>query len=119
MLFKYDISNARDLNKMYGKVGFAHFFFCVLVPFAAAIVVIIMEYSSFKYRSFPGELFLYVALGCAVVGIISLMLVVYRLSKLKYLKKAIAKIATAAKIGEDYIYSALKDRYGKNLKKLL
>ena len=69
--------------------------------------------------SFPGELFLYVALGCAVVGIISLMLVVYRLSKLKYLKKAIAKIATAAKIGEDYIYSALKDRYGKNLKKLL
>lgn len=119
LLFKYDISNARDLNKMYGKVGFAHFFFCVLVPFAAAIVVIIMEYSSFKYRSFPGELFLYAALGCAVVGIISLMLVVYRLSKLKYLKKAIAKIATAAKIGEDYIYSALKDRYGKNLKKLL
>lgn len=115
LLFKYDISNARDLNKMYGKVGFAHFFFCVLVPFAAAIAVIIMEDSCFS----PNNLFLYAALGCVAVAIISLMLFVYRLSKLKYLKKAIAKIATAAKIGEDYIYSALKARYGKNLKKLL
>ena len=115
LLFKYDMSNAHDLNKMYGKVGFAHFFFCVLIPFAAAIVVIIMEDSCFS----PNNLFLYAALGCVAVGIISLMLFVYRLSKLKYLKKAIAKIATAAKIGEDYIYSALKDRYGKNLKKLL
>lgn len=115
LLFKYDMSNAHDLNKMYGKVGFAHFFFCVLIPFAAAIVVIIVEDSCFS----PNNLFLYAALGCVAVGIISLMLFVYRLSKLKYLKKAIAKIATAAKIGEDYIYSALKDRYGKNLKKLL
>ena len=120
LLFKYDMSNAHDLNKMYGKVGFAHFFFCVLVPFAAAVaVVIIMEYPYFKYSPYLHNLFLYAALGCVAVGIISLMLFVYRLSKLKYLKKAIAKIATAAKIGEDYIYSALKDRYGKNLKKLL
>jgi len=119
LLFKYSISNARDLNKMYAKIGFAHFFFCVLIPFAAAIVVIILKYSYFKYRFFQNKFFLYAALGCVAVGIISLMLFVYRLSKLKYLKKAIAKIATAAKIGEDYIYSALKDRYGKNLKKLL
>ena len=29
------------------------------------------------------------------------------------------KIATAAKIGEKYIYASLKDRYGKKIKKLL
>lgn len=105
LLFKYNISNARDLNKMYAKIGFAHFFFCVLVPFAAAVAGFVC----------------YLPLGilCLIIGIISLSGFVYRLSKLEYLKKAIAKIATAAKIGEDYIYSALKDRYGKNLKKLL
>ena len=105
LLFKYDMSNAHDLNKMCGKVGFAHFFFCVLVPFAAAV---------------PGFVYFWpLGITCLIVGVVSLSAFVYRLSKLKYLKKAIAKIATAAKIGEDYIYSALKDRYGKNLKKLL
>lgn len=105
LLFKYSISNAHDLNTMYAKIGFAHFFFCVLVPFVAAV-------PGFVY-------FLPLGIACLIVGIVSLSAFVYRLSKLKYLKKAIAKIATAAKIGEDYIYSALKDRYGKNLKKLL
>ena len=105
LLFKYDMSNAHDLNKMYGKVGFAHFFFCVLVPFVAAV-------PGFVY--FPP-----LGIACLIVGVVSLSAFVNRLSKLEYLKKAIAKIATAAKIGEDYIYSALKDRYGKNLKKLL
>ncbi|EPF31476.1 hypothetical protein HMPREF9194_01822 [Treponema maltophilum ATCC 51939] len=105
LLFKYSISNARDLNTMYAKIGFAHFFFCVLIPFAAAV---------------PGFVcFSPLGIACLIVGVVSLSAFVYRLSKLEYLKKAIAKIATAAKIGEDYIYSALKDRYGKNLKKLL
>lgn len=105
LLFKSSISNARDLNTMYAKIGFAHFFFCVLIPFAAAV---------------PGFVcFSPLGIACLIVGVVSLSAFVYRLSKLEYLKKAIAKIATAAKIGEDHIYSALKDRYGKNLKKLL
>ena len=44
---------------------------------------------------------------------------VFRKSKIRYLKKAISKIASAAEISEDYIFEKLKLRYGEKIRKFL
>ena len=110
LLFQYNIEDEQSLNKMLKKAGGFHFFVWIILPIVAAIVVPIV---------LTGQINNIIILIGAIIAVINLILFIYRSAKIKYLKKSIMKIATAAKIGEKYIYSSLKDRYGKKIKKLL
>lgn len=110
LLFQYNIEDMKSLNKMLKKAGGFHFFVWIILPIVAAIVVPIV---------LTGQINNIIILIGAIIAVINLILFIYRSAKIKYLKKSIMKIATAAKIGENYIYSSLKDRYGKKIKKLL
>lgn len=105
LLFQYNIEDEQSLNKMLKKAGGFHFFVWIILPMILGVLSL-----------FTGIPELVVIL---ILPIINLILFIYRSAKIKYLKKSIMKIATAAKIGEKYIYSSLKDRYGKKIKKLL
>ncbi|UTC89550.1 hypothetical protein E4N87_02080 [Treponema denticola] len=110
LLFQYNIEDMKSLNKMLKKAGGFHFFVWIILPIVAAIVVPIV---------LTGQINNNIILIGTIIAVINLILFIYRSAKIKYLKKSIMKIATAAKIGENYIYSSLKDRYGKKIKKLL
>ena len=110
LLFQYNIEDMKSLNKMLKKAGGFHFFVWIILPIVAAIVVPIV---------LTGQINNIIILIGAIIAVINLILFIYRSAKIKYLKKSIMKIATAAKIGEKYIYSSLKDQYGKKIKKLL
>ena len=110
LLFQYNIEDIKSLNKMLKKAGGFHFFVWIILPIVAAIVVPIV---------LTGQINNIIILIGAIIAVINLILFIYRSAKIKYLKKSIMKIAIAAKIGENYIYSSLKDRYGKKIKKLL
>ncbi len=110
LLFQYNIEDMKSLNKMLKKAGGFHFFVWIVLPIAAAIVALI---------ALPDQIKDVIFVVGAIIAIINLILFIYRSAKIKYLKKSIMKIAIAAKIGENYIYSSLKDRYGKKIKKLL
>lgn len=110
LLFQYNIEDMKSLNKMLKKAGGFHFFVWIILPIVAAIVVPIVLTGQINNNIF--------IIG-AIIAVINLSLFIYRAAKIKYLKKSIMKIAIAAKIGENYIYSSLKDRYGKKIKKLL
>ena len=110
LLFQYNIEDMKSLNKMLKKAGGFHFFVWIILPIVAAIVVPIV---------LTGQINNNIILIGAIIAVINLILFIYRSAKIKYLKKSIMKIATAAKIGENCIYSSLKDRYGKKIKKLL
>lgn len=105
LLFQYNIEDMKSLNKMLKKAGGFHFFVWIILPMILGVLSL-----------FIGIPQLVVIL---ILPIINLILFIYRSAKIKYLKKSIMKIAIAAKIGENYIYSSLKDRYGKKIKKLL
>ena len=105
LLFQYNIEDEQSLNKMLKKAGGFHFFVWIILPMILGVLSL-----------FTGIPELVVIL---ILPIINLILFIYRSAKIKYLKKSIMKIAIAAKIGEKYIYSSLKDRYGKKIKKLL
>ena len=105
LLFQYNIEDEQSLNKMLKKAGGFHFFVWIILPLILGVLSL-----------FSGIPELVVIL---ILPIINLILFIYRSAKIKYLKKSIMKIAIAAKIGENYIYSSLKDRYGKKIKKLL
>ena len=105
LLFQYNIEDEQSLNKMLKKAGGFHFFVWIILPMILGVLSL-----------FSGIPELVVIL---ILPIINLILFIYRSAKIKYLKKSIMKIAIAAKIGENYIYSSLKDRYGKKIKKLL
>ena len=110
LLFQYNIEDEQSLNKMLKRAGNLHFFVWIILPIVAAIVVPIV---------LTGQINNIIILIGAIIAVINLILFIYRSAKIKYLKKSIMKIATAAKIGENYIYSSLKDRYGEKIKKLL
>lgn len=110
LLFQYNIEEMKSLNKMLKKAGGFHFFVWIILPIAAAIVALI---------ALPDQIKCVIFVVGAIIAIINLILFIYRSAKIKYLKKSIMKIAIAAKIGEKYIYSSLKDQYGKKIKKLL
>lgn len=110
LLFQYNIEDMKSLNKMLKKAGGFHFFVWIILPIVAAIVVPIV---------LTGQINNIIILIGAIIAVINLILFIYRSAKIKYLKKSIMKIAIAAKIGENYIYSSLKDQYGKKIKKLL
>nr|WP_303935222.1 hypothetical protein [Treponema denticola] len=104
LLFQYNIEDMKSLNKMLKKAGGFHFFVWIILPMILGVVF----------------LFMIPYLGVILIlPIINLRLFTERSAKIKYLKKSIMKIAIAAKIGENYIYSSLKDQYGKKIKKLL
>lgn len=105
LLFQYNIEDEQSLNKMLKKAGGFHFFVWIILPMILGVLSL-----------FSGIPELVVIL---ILPLINLILFIYRSAKIKYLKKSIMKIAIAAKIGENYIYSSLKDRYGKKIKKLL
>ena len=105
LLFQYNIEDEQSLNKMLKRAGNLHFFVWIILPMILGVLSL-----------FIGIPQLVVIL---ILPIINLILFIYRSAKIKYLKKSIMKIAIAAKIGENYIYSSLKDRYGKKIKKLL
>ena len=105
LLFQYNIEDEQSLNKMLKKAGGFHFFVWIILPMILGVLSL--------FSSIP-ELVVIL-----ILPIINLILFIYRSAKIKYLKKSIMKIAIAAKIGENYIYSSLKDRYGKKIKKLL
>ena len=110
LLFQYNIEDMKSLNKMLKKAGGFHFFVWIILPIVLVIAVPIALTDQINNKIF---------IVGAVIAVINLILFIYRAAKIKYLKKSIMKIATAAKIGENYIYSSLKDRYGKKIKKLL
>ncbi|UTC66950.1 MULTISPECIES: hypothetical protein [unclassified Treponema] len=109
LLFQYSIEDMKSLNKVLKKTGFFHFFVWIIIPILAAIGLVFW---------IDGVACIIIIAG-VIIAITNLILFIYRSVKIKYLKKSIIKIATAAKIGENYIYSSLKDRYGKKIKKLL
>ncbi len=110
LLFQYNIEDMKSLNKMLKKAGGFHFFVWIILPIVAAIVALI---------ALPDQIKCVIFVVGAIIAVINLILFIYRSAKIKYLKKSIMKIAIAAKIGENYIYSSLKDQYGKKIKKLL
>ena len=110
LLFQYNIEDMKSLNKMLKKAGGFHFFVWIILPIVLVIAVPIALTDQINDKIF--------IIG-AIIAVINLILFIYRSAKIKYLKKSIMKIATAAKIGENYIYSSLKDQYGKKIKKLL
>ena len=104
LLFQYNIEDMKSLNKMLKKASGFHFFVWIILPMILGV--------AFLFKIPPLGVIL-------ILPIINLRLFIERSAKIKYLKKSIMKIAIAAKIGENYIYSSLKDRYGKKIKKLL
>ena len=104
LLFQYNIEDEQSLNKMLKRAGNLHFFVWIILPMILGV--------AFLFKIPPLGVIL-------ILPIINLRLFIERSAKIKYLKKSIMKIAIAAKIGENYIYSSLKDRYGKKIKKLL
>lgn len=115
LLFQYGIEDMKSLNKMLKKAGFFHFFVWIIIP----IVIIVLGGFACLSGDITDDIFYAILVVCVIIAVINLSLFIYRSVKIKYLKKSIIKIATAAKIGENYIYSSLKDRYGKKIKKLL
>lgn len=105
LLFQYNIEDMKSLNKMLKKAGGFHFFVWIILP---VILVVLLLFSGLPH-----------IVVILILPIINLRLFIERSAKIEYLKKSIMKIAIAAKIGENYIYSSLKDRYGKKIKKLL
>ena len=105
----------KSLNKMLKKAGGFHFFVWIILP----IVIIFLGGIASSNGYIPDDIFCWILVACLIIAVINLSLFIYRAAKIKYLKKSIMKIAIAAKIGENYIYSSLKDRYGKKIKKLL
>ena len=114
LLFQYNIEDEQSLNKMLKKAGGFHFFVWIILPLAVVILALIVLCNDYDETICMG-----IILIGAIIAVINLILFIYRSAKIKYLKKSIMKIATAAKIGEKYIYSSLKDQYGKKIKKLL
>ena len=114
LLFQYNIEDEQSLNKMLKRAGNLHFFVWIILPLAVVIFALIALCNGYYETICWG-----IILIGAIIAAINLSLFIYRSAKIKYLKKSIMKIATAAKIGEKYIYSSLKDRYGKKIKKLL
>ena len=114
LLFQYNIEDIKSLNKMLKKAGGLRFFVWIILPLAVVILALIALCNGYYETICWG-----IILIGAIIAAINLSLFIYRSAKIKYLKKSIMKIATAAKIGENYIYSSLKDRYGKKIKKLL
>ena len=114
LLFQYNIEDMKSLNKMLKKAGGFHFFVWIILPLAVVILALIALCNGYDETICMG-----IILIGAIIAVINLILFIYRSAKIKYLKKSIMKIAIAAKIGENYIYSSLKDRYGKKIKKLL
>ena len=106
----------KSLNKMLKKAGWFHFFVWIILPIVAAVILSCCLVSTNVIGA--DDSFIIIIVG-AIIAVINLILFIYRAAKIKYLKKSIMKIAIAAKIGENYIYSSLKDRYGKKIKKLL
>ena len=115
LLFKYNIPDEKALNKTYRRIGFFHFLFVVIIP----LIITVIAFCCIPCFPDIEELLLYLGIFLLCLTIISLILFIHRISRMKHLKAAIAKIVVASKIGEDYIYTALKNRYGKKLKKLL
>ena len=115
LLFQYNIEDMKSLNKMLKKAGGFHFFVWIILP----IVIIFLGGFASSNGYIPDDIFCWILVACLIIAVINLSLFIYRAAKIKYLKKSIMKIAIAAKIGENYIYSSLKDRYGKKIKKLL
>mgnify|MGYP000952528838 CR=1 FL=1 len=114
LLFQYNIEDEQSLNKMLKKAGGLRFFVWIILPLAVVILALIALCNGYYETICWG-----IILIGAIIAAINLSLFIYRSAKIKYLKKSIMKIAIAAKIGENYIYSSLKDRYGKKIKKLL
>jgi hypothetical protein len=116
LLFQYNIEDMKSLNKMLKKAGWFHFFVWIILPIVAAVILSCCLVSTNVIGA--DDSFIIIIVG-AIIAVINLILFIYKAAKIKYLKKSIMKIAIAAKIGENYIYSSLKDRYGKKIKKLL
>ena len=104
LLFQYNIEDMKSLNKMLKKAGWFHFFVWITLPSVVVILALIALCNGYYETICWG-----IILIGAVIAVINLILFIYRSAKIKYLKKSIMKIATAAKIGEKYIYSSLKD----------
>lgn len=114
LLFQYNIEDMKSLNKMLKKAGWFHFFVWITLPSVVVILALIAACNDYDHSIYIG-----IILICAIIVLINSILFAYMSAKIEYLKKSIMKIAIAAKIGENYIYSSLKDRYGKKIKKLL
>ncbi|UTC93717.1 hypothetical protein E4N85_10980 [Treponema denticola] len=114
LLFQYNIEDMKSLNKMLKKAGWFHFFVWITLPSVVVILALIAACNNYDHSIYIG-----IILICAIIVLINSILFAYMSAKIEYLKKSIMKIAIAAKIGENYIYSSLKDQYGKKIKKLL
>lgn len=114
LLFQYNIEDMKSLNKMLKKAGWFHFFVWITLPSVVVILALIAVCNDYDHSICIG-----IILICAIIVLINSILFAYMSVKIEYLKKSIMKIAIAAKIGENYIYSSLKDQYGKKIKKLL
>ncbi|AAS10938.1 MULTISPECIES: hypothetical protein [Treponema] len=114
LLFQYNIEDMKSLNKMLKKAGWFHFFVWITLPSVVVILALIAACNDYDHSIYIG-----IILICAIIVLINSILFAYMSAKIEYLKKSIMKIAIAAKIGENYIYSSLKDQYGKKIKKLL
>lgn len=114
LLFQYNIEDMKSLNKMLKKAGWFHFFVWITLPSVVVILALIAACNDYDHSIYIG-----IILICAIIVLINSILFAYMSAKIEYLKKSIMKIAIAAKIGENYIYSSLKVQYGKKIKKLL
>lgn len=144
LLFAYGIDDEKTLRKSISKVGAAHFFLWVILPLILCAFVFLFFMQEDNLKTFAAkiaenlnspsknyivevkdvlpfvEYLKWVALIPFVLfAFFNFRTFVFRKSKIRYLKKAISKIASAAEISEDYIFEKLKLRYGEKIRKFL
>ena len=144
LLFVYGIDDEKILRKNISKVGVLHFFLWVILPLILCAFVFLFFMRPDILNSFAAkiaenlnspskkyivevkdvlpfiEYFKWIILIPFVLfAFFNLRTFVFRKSKIRYLKKAILKIASAAEISEDYIFEKLKLRYGEKIRKFL
>ncbi|MDY2844227.1 MAG: hypothetical protein SOT81_09635, partial [Treponema sp.] len=144
LLFVYGIDDEKILRKNISKVGALHFFLWVILPLILCAFVFLFFMRPDILNSFavkiaenlnsPSKKYIVevkdvlpfieylkwiILIPFVLFAFFNLRTFVFLKSKIRYLKKAILKIASAAEISEDYIFEKLNLRYGEKIRKFL
>lgn len=144
LLFIYNIDDENSLRKNISKTGIFYFALCVILPLilGAAVFSLFMQENILNFfaskiadkLNSPSKEYIVeikdvlpfieylkwiVLVPFIVAAVFNFRSFLFRRMKIRYLKKAISKIASAAEIAEDFIFDKIQLRYGEKIKKFL
>lgn len=119
LLFQYNITDNKDLNKLLYRSRFIHIFNIVVVLCSLYLA----DYYLFNEKTLDTitgtiPLITLVIIITIIIGLMFIYICAFKFKK-KIIKRSLVKVYTAASISESEVYEQLNKKFGKKFKKLL